>query len=99
MNSRYYFPKRFKSKSLAIKPSFLSVDRGRVEPLEQTDKATPENRSDSALVHSKDNISIYAKRKAPLRELFGATNDLDHSSLVSLITSIAGIAGVSMGAC
>lgn len=67
---------------------FSNVDRGGVKPLEQVDKTAPENRSDSALVHDDDNINIDANRKAPLRELFGVTNNLVRSSLVNLATSI-----------
>ena len=78
-----------KSKSPGKCQNSLSVDRGGVKPLEQNGKSTPENRSDSALIHEVDIISIYANRKALLRELFGATNNLDRSRLTILAISIA----------
>ena len=65
---------------------FFNMDRGGVKPLERDDKPAPENRPDSALVHDDDNINIYTNRKAPLRELFGATNDLAHSGLIILVS-------------
>ncbi|OGD25763.1 hypothetical protein A2819_02320 [Candidatus Azambacteria bacterium RIFCSPHIGHO2_01_FULL_40_24] len=67
----------------------FNMDRGGVKPLEQTDKTAPENRSDSALVHDDNNINVYINRKAPLRELFGVTNDLDHSRLANLVPIIS----------
>jgi len=75
---------KFKKLKIPSEDRSFSVDRGGVKPLEQTDKTAPENRSDSALVHGDDNINIYRNRKAPLWELFGATNDLDHSRLANL---------------
>ena len=41
------------------------MDRGGVKPLEQGGNPTPENRSDSALVHEIDTINIIKNRKAP----------------------------------
>jgi len=64
----------------------FGVDRGGVKPLEQDDDPAPENRSDSALVHEINSIRIIKNRKAPLRELFGATNNLARSRIVTLLS-------------
>ena len=75
---------KFKKLKIPSEDRSFSVDRGGVKPLEQTGKTAPGNRPDSALAHGDDNINICKNRKAPLRELFGATNDLDHSRLANL---------------
>ena len=68
------FPK-FKKLKFPSEDRNFSVDRGGVKPLERDDKSAPGNRPDPALVHGNYDINIIKKRKAPLRELFGASSD------------------------
>lgn len=75
---------KFKKLKIPSEDRNFSVDRGGVKPLEQTGKTAPGNRPDPALVHGDDNINIYTNRKAPLRELFGATSNSDRSRLANL---------------
>ena len=66
----------------------FGVDRGGVEPLEQGDDPTPENRPDSALVHEYI-LSILGIKKSPLAGALRVSDDFDQSRFVTFIYSIA----------
>ncbi len=65
------------------------VDRGGVEPLEQSGNSAPETARTRPSCPQTIYYQLSEKRKAPLRELFGVTNDLVRSRITTLGASIA----------